>query len=31
VWNWAVRKIELDGRDGVRYSSMERPPSMKFA
>jgi putative transposase len=23
VWNWAVRKIELDGRDGVRYSSME--------
>jgi len=23
VWNWAIRKIELDGRDGVRYSSMQ--------
>ncbi len=19
VWNWAIRKIELDGKDGVYY------------
>lgn len=23
VWNWAIRKIELDGRDGIYYSRRE--------
>lgn len=22
VWNWAIRKIENDGRDGIYYSEM---------
>jgi len=23
VWNWAIRKIELDGKDGIYYSKKE--------
>ena len=23
VWNWAIRKIELDARDGIFYTKME--------